>query len=106
MLGIGSATLIRWVEVLRLSPLRTPGGQRRYGPEDIDALARHAEGRRPTQETSELELDMVRFYQQGCSIRQVADKFDVDYSAARRALKRHTTLRSQGRVSRPTDELP
>jgi transposase len=40
--------------------------------------------------------DAVRLYEQGWSIRQVADKFDTSYGATRRVLSRHTTLRIRG----------
>ena len=41
--------------------------------------------------------DAVRLYEQGWSIRQVANKFDVDYTTMRRLLKRNGVhLRRQG----------
>jgi transposase len=40
--------------------------------------------------------DAVRLYDQGWSIRQVAEKFDCSYGAMRRILMKHTTLRNRG----------
>nr|WP_285574370.1 helix-turn-helix domain-containing protein [Actinoallomurus iriomotensis] len=41
------------------------------------------------------EEDAARLYDQGWTIRQVAEKFDCSYGAMRRILQRHTTLRNR-----------
>jgi len=53
-----------------------------------------------TPERSQREADAVRLYDQGWSIRQVADQFGTSYGAMRRILARHVTLRSRGGVER------
>ena len=49
----------------------------------------------------EMIADAVRLYDQGWSIRQVAEKFDCSYGAMRRILMKHTTLRNRGGSIRP-----
>lgn len=44
----------------------------------------------------EMVADAVRLYDQGWSVRQVAEKFDCSYGAVRRILMKHTTLRNRG----------
>jgi lambda repressor-like predicted transcriptional regulator len=43
-----------------------------------------------------LAADAARLYDQGWSIRQVAEKFDYSYDAMRRVLGKHITLRNRG----------
>jgi hypothetical protein len=43
-----------------------------------------------------LEEELVRLYEQGWSVRQVAEKFGYSYGVTRRILMRHTVLRSKG----------
>ncbi|MDN3351195.1 hypothetical protein [Actinomadura sp. DC4] len=43
-----------------------------------------------------LEQDAARLYDQGWSIRLVAEKFDYGYGAMRHILQRRTPLRSRG----------
>lgn len=38
LVGVTPATLRRWERDGKVAPLRTPGGQRRYRPSDLDAL--------------------------------------------------------------------
>lgn len=40
--------------------------------------------------------DLVRLYEPGWSVRQVAEKFGYSYGVTRRILMRHTVLRSKG----------
>ncbi|MDN3355507.1 helix-turn-helix domain-containing protein [Actinomadura sp. DC4] len=40
--------------------------------------------------------DAVRLYEEGSTIRQVAEKFGTGYGAMRRILRQHTTLRNRG----------
>lgn len=72
--------------------MKTPGGHRRYRLADVrvflESLATPVD---PEQE--KLETDAVRLYDQGWSIRQVADRFGYGYSTMRRILLRRTTLR-------------
>jgi hypothetical protein len=71
----------------------TPGGHRRYRPSDIRPLLEVAG---PSADQEQLEQDAVRMYDQGWSIRQVADRFDMTYGTMRRILSRQTTLRTRG----------
>ncbi|TQL95954.1 hypothetical protein FB559_1466 [Actinoallomurus bryophytorum] len=50
----------------------------------------------PDQVEHQLAEDAARLYDQGWSIRQVADKFDYNYGAMRRILRKHTTLSTRG----------
>ncbi|MDN3351802.1 helix-turn-helix domain-containing protein [Actinomadura sp. DC4] len=43
-----------------------------------------------------MEQDAVRLYEQGWTIRRVADEFGVGYSKMRRILSENTVLRDRG----------
>lgn len=93
LFGVSVRTITMWVKAGRLkSDAMTPGGQRRYRMGNIrthlESLSTPAD-----LEQERLELDAVRLYEQGWTIRQVADKFDYPYSTMRRILRRHTALR-------------
>lgn len=86
-------TIALWSRAGRLkNDVKTPGGHRRYRLADVrvllESLTKPAD---PEQE--KLELDAARLYDQGWSIRQVADRFGHSYTAMRRILLRRTTLR-------------
>jgi transposase len=92
--GVRASTVARWAREGSLTPLLTPGGHRRYGLRDIRRiLGEHAE---PNEAEQQEVIDAVRLYDQGWSIRQVAEKFDYGYGVMRRILKKHTTLRPRG----------
>ena len=92
IMGVSAVTVGRWARTGHLeAAVCTPGGQRRYRRADVLAL-REAHGAGPEQR--EMEEDAVRLYDQGWSIRRVADKFDVNYGTMRRILLKHTLLRS------------
>ncbi len=42
------------------------------------------------------EADAVRLYNEGWSIRRVAEEFGADYDSMRRLLRTHVTLRAPG----------
>jgi predicted site-specific integrase-resolvase len=98
MFGVRTATIARWTREGRLTPLfLTPGGHRRYRRPEVDHLLTEAKkNQEPTEEERDLAEDATRLYDQGWSIRQVAEKFDYGYSAMRRLLAKHTTLRNRG----------
>ncbi|GAB2806308.1 hypothetical protein GCM10027176_09120 [Actinoallomurus bryophytorum] len=73
---------------------RTPGGHRRHGRQEIKRLL--TKDAAPDQVEHQLAEDAARLYDQGWSIRQVADKFDYNYGAMRRILRKHTTLSTRG----------
>nr|WP_285568913.1 helix-turn-helix domain-containing protein [Actinoallomurus iriomotensis] len=56
-------------------------------------------------EQEQLEQDAARLYDQGWSIRQVADRFDMTYGTMRRILSKHTTLRTRGATERPVPSV-
>jgi transposase len=58
----------------------------------------------PSEEEGSWELDAVRLYNQGWSIRQVAEKFDCTYGVMRRILSKRTSLRGRGEKIPPTFE--
>jgi excisionase family DNA binding protein len=93
--GVRTTTIARWSREGRLTPIRTPGGHRRFTRADIRAaLAQEtATARRPEWEFAE---DAARLYAQGWSIRQVAARFEVGYGVMRRVLVRHAKLRNRG----------
>jgi excisionase family DNA binding protein len=106
LLGVRVATLGWWARIGALKPaVRTPGGHRRYRRADVVAV-REAAGRRDP-DRERMEEDAARLYEQGWSIRQVAERFDCGYGAMRRILQRRTTLRSRGAgpVQRPGTDL-
>jgi hypothetical protein len=91
--GVNVATIGVWARTGRLkNDVTTPGGHRRYRVADVRALLESLTA--PVDpEQEQLETDAVRLYQQGWSIRQVADKFNYSYTAMRRILLRRTALR-------------
>jgi excisionase family DNA binding protein len=93
MFGVRSTTIARWAREGRISPLRTPGGHRRY---PLTAVRRLLAAEASRQAGREEIKDAARLYDQGWNIRQVAEKFGMSYGAMRRALQRHTTLRTRG----------
>jgi excisionase family DNA binding protein len=93
--GVRTTTIARWARDGRLTPVRTPGGHRRYRLAAIRALI-EAERAEPGETVRHRVEDAVRLYHQGWSIRQVAEKSDMSYGAMRRVLIRHTTLRNRG----------
>jgi excisionase family DNA binding protein len=94
LLGVRTATIARWAREGKLTPLRTPGGHRRYSKADICRLL--ADEATPSEAEQELATDAARLYQQGWSIRQVAEKFDYSYGTMRRFLGKHIALRNRG----------
>ena len=90
LFGVRTTTIARWARAGRLQPTRTPGGHRRYEWADVRALL---DLNVTTPERRQREADAVRLYQQGWSVRQVAEKLGTSYGAMRRILLKHTTLR-------------
>lgn len=91
--GVNVATVGLWARTGRLkNDVTTPGGHRRYRVADVRVLLESLTT--PVGLAQEqLEIDAARLYEQGWSIRQVADKFNYSYGAMRRILLRRTTLR-------------
>jgi excisionase family DNA binding protein len=90
LFGVRTTTIARWARAGRLQPTRTPGGHRRYEWAEVRALLDLDEA---TLQRSQQEADAVRLYQQGWSIRRVAEQFGTSYGAMRRILLNNTTLR-------------
>jgi excisionase family DNA binding protein len=84
---VRTTTLARWARSGRLPAALTPGGHRRYRLTDVRELLEERE-----QDLEQWEIDAVRLYEQGWSIRQVAAKFDRGYGIMRRIFKKHTAL--------------
>lgn len=94
---VRTTTIARWSREGRLSSSLTPGGHRRYKVGDVRALL-NADQQVESDVDQETAQDAVRLYDQGWSIRQVAAKFDLEYSTMRRLLKRNgVRFRRQGR---------
>jgi hypothetical protein len=93
MFGVRTTTIARWAREGYLKSLTTPGGHRRYRRADI-ADFRNSAFSDPT-ERQRLEADAVRMYEQGWSIRRVAEEFNASYGMMRRLLMRKTTLRDR-----------
>jgi excisionase family DNA binding protein len=95
LLGVRVTTVGLWARIGALKPdVRTPGGHRRYRRSAVLAL-RESRHPVPDSERTRMEQDAVRLYLQGCSIRQVAARFDCGYGRMRRILLERTTLRSR-----------
>jgi excisionase family DNA binding protein len=96
--GVRTTTIARWSREGRLASFLTPGGHRRYRLPDVQALLEDAEPAETELDRQTAE-DAVRLYNEGWSIRQVAEKFDLDYTTMRRLLKRNgVTFRPQRRT--------
>jgi excisionase family DNA binding protein len=93
LMGVRTTTIARWARMGRLQAVVTPGGHRRYRRGEILDLRQVIE---PVPADEEIEQDAVRLYEQGWTIRQVADRFEVSYGRMRRILGKHITLRTRG----------
>jgi transposase len=102
LFGVRPATIARWARMGRLQPLLTPGGHRRYRASDVRELLGIEE---TPVEQQQFEKDAVRLYDQGWSVRQVADRFESTYGSMRRILARRTTLRPRGGAERPAPSV-
>jgi transposase len=91
--GVRTTTIARWARTGRLPSKLTVGGHRRYRWAQVRALLKPVE---VGTEQERLEQDAARLYDQGWTIRRVAEKFDYGYGAMRHILQRRTTLRSRG----------
>ncbi|WP_285572976.1 helix-turn-helix domain-containing protein [Actinoallomurus iriomotensis] len=96
MFGVRTTTIARWARDGILSAVATPGGHRRYRRAEITAALRSVR----SSERRRTEQDAVRLYDQGWSIRRVAEEFDMSYGAMRRLLVNNTRLRDRGAVRR------
>lgn len=94
MLGVRPDTLIEWARKGRLTPWFTPGGVRRYRESEVRRILA-GDDPAPGEEGSQMVQDAVRLYEQGWSIRQVADRFGLGYGVMRRILRKRTTLRDR-----------
>jgi excisionase family DNA binding protein len=94
LFGVRTTTIARWAREGKLTPFRTPGGHRRYSRAGIQALL--DEEAAPRDAERQIAEDAARLYDQGWTIRQVAEKFDYSYGAMRRLLRRQVTLRNRG----------
>jgi excisionase family DNA binding protein len=94
LFGVRTATIARWAREGKLTPFHTPGGHRRYKRQDISQIL--SETSQPDEAQRQMEEDAARLYDQGWTIRQVAEKFDRSYGLMRRILKQHTILRPRG----------
>jgi excisionase family DNA binding protein len=94
LFGVRPATIARWAREGKLAPLRTPGGHRRYSRQGIRQLL--AEVTQPNDDERKLAEDAARLYEQGWTIRQIAEKFDCSYGVMRRILAGRLTLRNRG----------
>lgn len=96
LFGVRTTTIARWAREGRLSPMRTPGGHRRYRSAEVRELLHENEsGQRGPGDDPVMVDDAVRLYQQGWSVRQVAARFECSYSAMRRILIKRVVLRAQ-----------
>ena len=90
--GVSAVTVGRWARTGVLKPYaRTPGGQRRFRRSDVEA-------HRDTQthpHDEKVAQDAVRLYEQGWTIRRVAQELDCGYGRMRRILLQHTVLRTR-----------
>jgi excisionase family DNA binding protein len=99
--GVRTTTIARWAREGRLTPLRTPGGHRRYRRAAILRLLAADE---PGPEETLRAQDAARLYEQGWTIRQVAERFGCGYGTMRRILATQVRLRNRG--GRGEENLP
>jgi excisionase family DNA binding protein len=92
--GVRTTTIARWAREGRLDPLRTPGGHRRYSWDTVIRLL--AQGTTSEKDEPQWAEDAARLYEQGWSIRKVAEKFDCGYGVMRRILRTRVALRNRG----------
>ncbi|WP_329252767.1 helix-turn-helix domain-containing protein [Actinoallomurus sp. NBC_01490] len=92
LFGVRTTTIARWAREGRLAPVFTPGGHRRYHPAGIRKIL----DSEASDDHEVLVEDAVRLYEQGWSIRQVADRFECSYGAMRRLLMSRVRLRNRG----------
>jgi excisionase family DNA binding protein len=102
LFGVRTTTLARWAREGKLTPFHTPGGHRRYNRQDIRQIL--SETSQPDEAQRQMEEDAARLYDQGWTIRQVAENFDCTYGVMCRILKQHTMLRARGGISRTISE--
>jgi len=96
LFGVRTTTIARWAREGRFDPFRTPGGHRRYSRANVQALiATRDANAASSAEKRKMAEDAARLYEQGWSIRQVADRFDCGYTTMRRILQKQVTLRPQ-----------
>lgn len=95
--GVRTTTIARWAREGTLTALVTPGGHRRYRHQDVRRLLDEQEQATPLDEDErQIAEDAARLYDQGWSIRQVAEKFDYSYTGMRRILRKKVVLRNRG----------
>jgi excisionase family DNA binding protein len=105
LFGVRPTTIARWAREGKLTPLRTPGGHRRYSLAGV----REVLDRETPPEAAAAKImaeDAARLYEQGWSIRQVAQRFDCSYGAMRRILRGQVTLRTRGGRRTTGDDGP
>lgn len=73
--------------------IRTPGGHRRYRRVDVLEFRDSHQAADSSPEQEQIRQDVVRLYEQGWSIRRVAEEFVFSYGKARRILSAGTSLR-------------
>lgn len=94
--GVRVPTVARWAREGTLKPAAlTPGGHRRYSRRDVAALLESYGPGEPAPEHVQMLQDAVRLYDQGWSIRRVAEEFGFSYGKMRRALSALTPLRNR-----------
>ncbi|MGH3375949.1 MAG: helix-turn-helix domain-containing protein, partial [Actinoallomurus sp.] len=101
MCGVSAVTVGRWARTEVLKPFATTlGGQRRFRRVDVHHL-QESNGHGLARQ--QLEEDAVRLYDQGRTIRQVAEKLDISYGVMRRILlRRHAVRHPSQRPSGPS----
>lgn len=96
VLGVRAPTVALWARLGLLKPaVRTPGGHRRYFRGDVLAFRDDRRSGEPDIAYEQMMRDAVRLYDQGWSIRRVAEEFGFDYGKMRRALSTRTSLRNR-----------
>ena len=105
--GVRTTTVARWSREGLLPAQLTPGGHRRYRRQDVQRLLEHHEqNMSPSEAERQLAEDAARLYDQGWSIRQVAEKFDLKLLALRDGLTPLPGETNEGRWTAPTPPNP
>lgn len=101
--GVSARTLERWAKSGKITAYINPNGHRRYKRSDVEAKPATPDPPEGTGDGDDFPVEeAVGLYEQGLSIRKVAEKVGLGYGVTRRMLLQHTTLRdTNGLPHRP-----
>lgn len=97
LLGVHRETLATWAREGHISvAFITPGGHRRYTRQEIMRVRQGKPAQREPEEKKDIAEKMALLYQQGWTLRQLAEEFGISYGAVHSAIRKRTTMRQWG----------